>query len=992
MPLEEAIRAQLTDDEIEKLVERRLVRKEDRLGTPHIELTHDVLTKVVTRSRGLRQEREQLEAVRVREGAEKSERRILREKDELEKARLRRLRKNKQAMTVGSVILLLVAIMALVLFFSRGQVEKARQLASARALALNATDVLQQDPELALLLSIESALAAFPAERSNENAPPEIEKALRTATRESLIRRRYEGHRSKIYSVDFDREGRRLLTSAWEDDPTARVWDVQSGREIARLDHGGKTTVSCARFSPDGRRIVTATYRGEVLVWDADALRAKPGITIVTQPLVTYRGHQEKVTSAAFSPDGTVIASGGHDNLVRLWDPLTGKDLATLGSGRIHHQKRIRSVEFNAAGNQLLTSSDDGTAILWDVTQALQAGDSPPESPALTPGVLAVFPAASGDTLHDADLSPSGKYVATAGNDRHLRIWDVESGRQLVAQNHPDAVMDVAFIDDERIVTVCNDAAIRFWVLGNAADEAIGSHHPEAKDVKILQLVAMQRGHQGWIRDLAISPDRRFIATAGDDATARLWKIPPGGETTVIGLPEFYCWAADIHVSKVKGGDRLLAYAGTGKGEIRAVDAFAEKPVPGWWEPQPGDTLRHTNEVRSIAVSPDGSTLVSASSDQTAIVWDAHTGRPKFPIHGHRGGGTVYQARFSADGQRIVTASDDGTARVWDARDGSAELMLVPDLQQLTDDRIEDLPALIEKLRLRSEPVPRFLESRLTHEERVRFADPAAARELVKTVLNRVILETDLNLEPAFASIVRRPVSATYLAGAHDRRVANRLLLEDAFPDELGRNRIYDARFSQDGTKLVTADFDARTATVWDARDGRKLRELSGGPNPATAHSDSVVSAAFSPDGRQVVTACVDGFCRIWETDSGRMVKSIPHKVAVRSAEFSPDGSLILTAAADGVARVWSLPACLLRADLRGHGETIAEARFSNDGAYIVTTSRDGTARVYQTHPWWVYSLATQRVTRKLTTAERRQYDVSRKLTGEEKAYYRTAK
>lgn len=88
------------------------------------------------------------------------------------------------------------------------------------------------------------------------------------------------------------------------------------------------------------------------------------------------------------------------------------------------------------------------------------------------------------------------------------------------------------------------------------------------------------------------------------------------------------------------------------------------------------------------------------------------------------------------------------------------------------------------------------------------------------------------------------------------------------------------------------------------------------------------------------------------------------------------------------MARLWTLPAYQLRAELKGHTETLTDARFSSAGDYIITTSRDGTARVYNSKPWWVFSLATQRVTRKLTNEERDKYEVKRKLTKEENAYY----
>ncbi len=1017
VPVEEAILANLTDDEIECLVDRRLLRREDRLGTPHIELTHDVLTRVVMRSRNLRQQQEEMEARQQQEKLRLKRQ----ETEQIENLRTRRMRNAVRGFWAVIAVTTALAVMAVGLFRSRSEVQKAeklavkalgfaereRNLADARALALNGINAGKHDPELALLLSIEAAIKAFPVVNSTGTALPEIEMALRTATRESLIRKRFQGHTSKVYSVDFDHEGRRLLTGAWKPDATARVWDVESGRGIARLDLGGmadgKTTISCARFSQDGKRIVTATYRddGSVYIWDAESLRGPPGDTprVITEPLVTFKGHQGPVTSAAFRPDGKLVATGGQDHMIRLWDPETGKEVAAaLGSGQVRHTKRVRSVVFSADGSQLLSAGDDGVAILWDIAAALQGKPSELESapgistPALPPEVARVFVASTDESLHHADLSPSGRFVATAGNDYFVRIWDAKTGDQIAARPHQDAVMGVAFKGDSQLVSVCNDSTIRFWSMENALEGPGGD--PAVKPIQVLRLITAQRGHRRWIRDVAVSPDRRYIATAGDDGTARLWKVPPGEEVAVLGDPAFSCWSADLYVPRGEDS-KVLAFAGTEKGDIRAYDVLTRKRLE--WGAPAGDQIRHTRRIRSISVSTDGTKLVTASNDQTAIIWDARTGRPLCRIAGHQGdrGGTVYQARFSADATRVVTASNDGSARVWDARDGSPQLMLVPDRREITKEGFENLSQLIEKLKSPTDPTTKFLQQNFTAEEAALFASPAPEtvfhKKAVMEILNRVIRGKSLDDEPAFSQVSLRPMTSELKQrelGDEDQRVLNRLILEDAFPSELGKNRVYDARFSPDGSKIVTADFDSRSATIWDARDGKKRVVLPGDPDPKVAHSDNVISAAFSPDGSRVVTACMDGFCRVWDTLSGALVQAIPHGIAVRTAEYSAAGDQILTSAADGVARLWTLPDYHLRTGLSGHTDTLTEARFSNDGAYIITASRDGTARIYHAKPWFVYSLATQRITRKLTLQERDQYGVTRKLTDEERAYY----
>ena len=148
------------------------------------------------------------------------------------------------------------------------------------------------------------------------------------------------------------------------------------------------------------------------------------------------------------------------------------------------------------------------------------------------------------------------------------------------------------------------------------------------------------------------------------------------------------------------------------------------------------------------------------------------------------------------------------------------------------------------------------------------------------------------------------------------------------------------AAFSPDGRRIVTASFD-RTARVWDAATGAAV----GAP---LRHEDRVLHAAFSPDGRSIVTASDDRTARVWDAATGAAVGApLRHEDAVLHAAFSPDGRRIVTASEDRTARVWdAATGAAVGAPLR-HEDGVLHAAFSPDGRRIVTASNDRTARVW---------------------------------------------
>jgi WD40 repeat protein len=151
---------------------------------------------------------------------------------------------------------------------------------------------------------------------------------------------------------------------------------------------------------------------------------------------------------------------------------------------------------------------------------------------------------------------------------------------------------------------------------------------------------------------------------------------------------------------------------------------------------------------------------------------------------------------------------------------------------------------------------------------------------------------------------------------------------------------LVDAVFSPDGKMLVTASYD-NTAKVWDCESGKILFTLDG-------HSYGLSSAQFSPDSKRILTASVDNTAIIWDSENGKpLITLIGHKEGINSAKYSPDGKKIVTASGDNTAKVWDSENGKLLLTLKGHKSYLQFAQFSPDGKKIVSASSDNTAKVW---------------------------------------------
>ena len=609
-----------------------------------------------------------------------------------EKARQARSKRRWRLAALGLGIYFLVTATVFVLY----RIERARAQASrSREVAGAALRLLEEDPELSVLLAMEAVAIT---------KPPTMEaiEALTQATQTSRVRLTLSGHDDSLEQVAYGPDGARLATASR--DKTVRIWEPASGRSALIIrGHGG--AVTGVAFSPDGTHLATTSEDGYTRLWDAGS-----------GSQIWRRDFEPQATpvAVAFHPDGTLLLTGHRNGSVSLLDAGNGNVVRSMSG----HEGAILRVAFRSDGKRFATASADGKAKVWET-----AWGSRQPAP-----VLRVSHA---DQVLDASFNRDGRLLETAGLDHVVKVWDASSGEvafELPVQANP--VQNAAF---------STDGSSRLAIGGWDGSASVWELIPGQEARMLFRL----RGHKGFLSSLAFSPDGKRLATASHDRTAKVWEMQSPDllsvfahndqATKVAFRPDGQRLAASamdgsVKVWETRTGEQLLDWrahelactgvafhpagarlatsgldrrakiwnAATGdlvcsapeqSGQVLDV-AFSpdgtQLATASWdrtaslWDASSCALLKkfdHPDGVNDVAFTPDGKRLITAGLDHTVRSWDLATGQSVVSFSGHKG--RTFCASVSPDGARVASASEDGIARVWDAAPGAGRLALV---------------------------------------------------------------------------------------------------------------------------------------------------------------------------------------------------------------------------------------------------------------------------------------------------------------------------
>lgn len=506
------------------------------------------------------------------------------------------------------------------------------------------------------------------------------------------------GHQNNVVGARWSADGSRILT--WSDDATAVLWNAVTSERVATLERHSDA-VSSAQWSPDGQWIATTSFDGQVIVWNgtdgayvgtlslADAItgvawspdstrlltygatgRALGVWSAATQALssepVTVFTNEQVIAGVAWSPDGAYFLAYSRSGDIRIFG-VDGSVITQL----LGHGDGINSAVWNHDAMLVLSSGDDGTARVWQVLemglpvgegevqrfaapdgQVFVAGWNANESQIASgyeDGAIRIWDATSGEEMaqlvgHEVTVkvlawNPSQNRLASGDINGRVIIWDAQAGQPLFTLEHGGEIFSIQWNRaGTQLLVSSDDGRVHLWD-GQTGTEILNFELAEA-GIGINSAV--------WNGD-----ETRLLATT-DDGFVQVWEL--SSQQRLLNIQ-----AATIVYAAWSPDESLIA----AWGQVGFGGAFAAIYDAATGEERFLLTPGHSARVVNAAWSADGTRLVTASDDETAVIWDTATGTALFVLRGFAD--AVLGATWNGESSRLMTRSADGQVRVWDA-------------------------------------------------------------------------------------------------------------------------------------------------------------------------------------------------------------------------------------------------------------------------------------------------------------------------------------
>ncbi len=578
----------------------------------------------------------------------------------------------------------------------------------------------------------------------------------------------------------------------------------------------------------------------------------------------TLSGHTAAVAACAVSPDGRLIATGGWDGALRLWDSATWREVNTLTPGGY-----VEQISFSPDGQHVICAGrKNQQAYLWNVTTGQRddtckirteyAAAFSPDGTRIAAGSdyhepLRVWDAATGQVIRewpdtkrtrpiDVAWSPNSEMLTTSRSDGTVVLLDVASGRTVRSfTGHSAAVRHVIFSPDgETLASTGFDNTLRLWNVGSGEQIRVFCEISEiingvafspdgrrvaggcASALRVWDVVsgkpeAVRLGHTGFVGAVIFTPDGNHILTTSHDQTLKIWDAQPVQEPPILATSD------GAFASAAVSPDGKRVACGDESGRLRILEMPSRAEL--------SSTQAHDRCLWALSFSHTGDRLASGADDGNVHIWSASMERPLITLHVPKTG--VLSLAWTPDDQRIATGHSDGVVRIWEAATG------------------------------------RLIHTITAHEGSVMSV--SFTNDGVRVITAGGGLAVRMwNAETA--EHIR-----DWLMGAHGNVAA-------ISPSE----------------RLVVAGTNEHDVWAWDLESGERRWKAKG-------HLGLVQALAFTLDEHWLVTGGYNHQIRIWDMETGESTLTLRnHDGGVRALAMSPNGHWFVSASIDKTVRLWS--------------------------------------------------------------------------------------